>query len=249
MPKREYALKDVNLTFDAKEDDGMILLVGRSASGKSTILRLIAGLELPTQGCISINGQKITRLLDAESNCIATTLSWMKIGSIPESNVVSQPVILDGKADFDDSKTVLERIIQIGSGEEVAELKILASDIVKLLEIDAQAGLIQSKLSPSEQYLFSIACACMASLAPAIAEQNNESCGVRYPILLLDELFDTEVPSTVEKCSNGIKNLIDSGGVVISATHRPNYFKSLSSRVVTLSGGKVLTDVKTSHKL
>ena len=244
MPKREYALKDVNLTFDEK-DGGMILLVGRSASGKSTILRLIAGVELPTLGCVSINGRKTTRLLNSESNCIASTLSWMKMGRIPESSEASQPVILDGKADFDDSKTVLERVIQLGSDEKVAELKILASDIVKLLELDALSGLKPSELSPSEQYLFSIACACMASVAPAIAEQNDECCGVPYPILLLDELFDTEVPSTVDKCSKGIKNLIDSGGVVISATHRPNYFKSVSTRVVTLSGGKVLTDVKT----
>ena len=66
--------------------------------------------------------------------------------------------------------------------------------------------------------------------------------GLHYPILLFDELFDTEHPSTVENCSRGILNLIDAGSVVISATHRPGYFHSMSSRTVTFSGGKVLTD-------
>jgi ABC-type polysaccharide/polyol phosphate transport system ATPase subunit len=91
-----------------------------------------------------------------------------------------------------------------------------------------------------------MACGCMKSVAPAIKKNDNDDTGIPYPILLLDELFDTEVPSTVEKCNKGITNLIKCGAVVISATHRPNYFTGMSSRVVTLSGGKVLTDFVTS---
>eukprot|EP00985_Skeletonema_marinoi_P029154 scaffold26938_cov88-Skeletonema_marinoi.AAC.1 len=86
----------------------------------------------------------------------------------------------------------------------------------------------------------------MASVAPAIKEHNDDDSGILYPILLLDELFDTEVTSTVEKCNKGISNLVECGAVVISATHRPNYFKGMSTRIVTLSGGKVLTDVTIS---
>jgi len=246
VPKREYALQDVNLTF-GQNDNGVILLVGRSASGKSTILRLIAGMEMPTQGCVSINGQKVTQLHDGEAKGVASSMpTWIKVGKIPQSSELPQPVILDGKPDFDDSLPVLERIIQMAPDDNMAQSKLLANDFVNLLGLDGQCSLLPSELSPSEQYLFSIACASMASVAPAIKEHNDNDTGIPYPILLLDELFDTEVPSTVEKCNKGMTNLVECGAVVISATHRPNYFKGMSTRVVTLSGGKVLTDVTTS---
>ncbi|KAK1745678.1 ABC transporter [Skeletonema marinoi] len=199
VPKREYALQDINLTF-GQNDNGVILLVGRSASGKSTILRLIAGMEMPTQGCKQRGGIKYANLDQS--------------GEIPESSEKSQPVILDGKPDFDDSLPLLERIIQMGPDDNMAQSKLLAATL-------STYSVSMDKLSPSEQYLFSIACACMASVAPAIKEHNDEGSGMPYPILLLDELFDTEVPSTVEKCNKGITNLVECGAVVISATHRP----------------------------
>jgi ABC-type ATPase involved in cell division len=244
VPKREYALKDINLIF-GKDDDGVILLVGRSASGKSTMLRLIAGIELPTQGCVSIDGRTTAQLLLNGKNKGVTSgmPTWIKVGKISEC---VQPVILDGKPDFDDSLPVMERVIKMGLDEDMAQSEVLARDFVTLLGLDGQSSLLPSELSPSEQYLFSMACGCMKSVAPAIKKNDNDDTGIPYPILLLDELFDTEVPSTVEKCNKGITNLIKCGAVVISATHRPNYFTGMSSRVVTLSGGKVLTDFVTS---
>jgi ABC-type transporter Mla maintaining outer membrane lipid asymmetry ATPase subunit MlaF len=242
VPKREYALKDINLTL-GQNDDGVILLVGRSASGKSTILRLIAGMEMPTQGCVSINGRTTAQLLGGEAKGVSSGMpSWIKVGKITEC---VQPVILDGKPDFDDSLPVMDRIMKMGPYENMALSEVLARDFVNLLGLDGQSSLMPSELSPSEQYLFSIACGCMKSVAPAIKGHNDDGSGIPYPILLLDEMFDTEVPSTVEKCNKGITNLIECGAIVISATHRPNYFKGMSSRVVTLSGGKVLTDVVT----
>lgn len=217
-------------------------------SGKSTLLRLIAGMELPTQGCVSINGHKITQLHDGEAKGQRMP-NWIKVGKVPPtSEKKSLPVILDGKPDFDDSLTVLERIMEMRPDDNMAQSEHLANDFANLLGLDGQCSLFPSQLSPSEQYLFSIACACMVSVAPAATKERNDDDdnGIPYPILLLDELFDTEVPSTVEKCSKGITNLIECGGVVVSATHRPNYFKGMSKRVVTLSGGKVLTDITTS---
>lgn len=253
VPKREFAIQDVNLTFFGQKDNGggVVLLVGRSASGKSTILRLIAGMELPTRGCVAINGHKITELLHDGEEMASRMPNWLKVGKVPQTSVTSQPVILDGKADFDDSLTVLERIINMRPDDNsMAQSELLANDFVNLLGLDGQCSLLPSQLSPSEQYLFSIACACMVSVTPATTTKehnvDDDSVGIPYPILLLDELFDTEVPSTVEKCSKGITNLIECGALVISATHRPSYFKGMSKRTVTLSGGKVLTDITTT---
>lgn len=57
------ALNQVNLELTSGK---LIGLVGENGSGKSTTLKLIAGLNHPTNGEIRVNGQKVTRKI-AES--------------------------------------------------------------------------------------------------------------------------------------------------------------------------------------
>jgi ABC-type polysaccharide/polyol phosphate transport system ATPase subunit len=244
VPKREYAVERIHLSFGHVinlssslvdgNDGGIILLVGRSASGKSSLLRLLAGIEMPTNdGRIIIEGS-------------------------------ARPVILDCKPDFDDSLNVMDRIVQVGvdaaiiqtqkiglqnnistTKEDLTLLRKLAEDIVSLLMLSNEQLLaMPSELCPSIQYLLGIACACMTSMAlqcihDPIGAQDD---GIYYPIILMDELFDTEHPSIAENCGKGILNLVRAGGVVISATHRPGHFRGTACRTITLSGGKVLAD-------
>lgn len=266
VPKREYAIQDVNLSIghssfsnlnETHDDLGLVILEGRSASGKSTILRLLAGIESPNKGRMLINGQRMS--VSGESRRIIT--SWMKVGC---PLTAPQPVILEGKPHFDNSKTVFERIVQMGrdatqnhwAGKNncgIMKHKLLQRLALEFAEIlmltDDQLSCRPADLSPSKQFLFGIACACMVSIAPSMAalddnnpkaEQHNIS--ISYPIILFDELFDAEISSTVDKCKAGVLNLVRRGGVIISATHRPMYFADVSSRCVTMSGGKVLTD-------
>ena len=51
------ALSEINLEMKSGE---FISLVGTSGCGKSTMLRLIAGLIQPTTGTLSVNGEEIT---------------------------------------------------------------------------------------------------------------------------------------------------------------------------------------------
>ncbi len=196
----------------------------------------------------------------------------------------AQPVILEGKPDFDDTMSVMERIVQMGedavrrlekyagwwkqstnqstrsfsipNNDDAAilsvtiMLQLLAEDITSLLTLTTgQVTCRPSELSPSGEYLFGIACSCMMSMAPSVVlatssnistsecddENENFDVDVHYPILLLDELFDTEHPSIVESCTRGMLNLIRAGGVILSATHRPAHFRCVSSRTITLS--------------
>lgn len=57
------ALDDVSLTI---EDGTFIAIVGKSGSGKSTMMNLIGALDKPTQGEIIADGQNLTSMKDDE---------------------------------------------------------------------------------------------------------------------------------------------------------------------------------------
>jgi sulfate transport system ATP-binding protein len=50
------AVNDVNFSVN---DGELVGLLGPSGGGKTTVLRMIAGLEVPTEGDIFIRGQRV----------------------------------------------------------------------------------------------------------------------------------------------------------------------------------------------
>lgn len=61
-PDGYVALNNVDLTIESGE---MVFLTGHSGAGKSTLLKLIAAIERPTSGTITISGQNIAQLKPA----------------------------------------------------------------------------------------------------------------------------------------------------------------------------------------
>ncbi len=57
------ALSGINLVVEEGE---MVAVVGPSGSGKSTLLHIIGGLDSPTSGEVTINGQKLSNSSDTE---------------------------------------------------------------------------------------------------------------------------------------------------------------------------------------
>ncbi|MEJ2611441.1 MAG: ABC transporter ATP-binding protein [Candidatus Thiodiazotropha sp.] len=54
----EPTLKDIELRIQPGEK---IALIGRSGCGKSTLLHMLAGLLMPSQGCVRIHGHMVTK--------------------------------------------------------------------------------------------------------------------------------------------------------------------------------------------
>ena len=50
-----------NVSFSVDEDE-IVVLLGASGSGKTTILRIIAGLDLPDSGRVILHGKDVTQL-------------------------------------------------------------------------------------------------------------------------------------------------------------------------------------------
>ena len=59
--RRVTALNDINLDIPKGE---MVSIIGPSGSGKSTLLNLIGGLDRPTSGHITLDGQRLDGLSD-----------------------------------------------------------------------------------------------------------------------------------------------------------------------------------------
>src|SRR5262245_42895219 len=60
-PALVHALVNVSLTVRGAE---LVVLVGPSGAGKTTLIHLAAGLETPTAGAVSVCGQDLSRLDD-----------------------------------------------------------------------------------------------------------------------------------------------------------------------------------------
>jgi len=78
---RSFIIQDLDLTVDDKPNQGQfVVILGMSGSGKSTILRYIAGLQKPTQGEVLVQGKPV-----GDSNRVSmvfqqySSLPWMTV--------------------------------------------------------------------------------------------------------------------------------------------------------------------------
>ena len=85
-----WVLKAVNLTIETGE---FIVFTGRSGHGKTTLLKLISGLYMPTEGQILINGRPLTR---------ATRIGWRKnLGVVLQDDQLLTGSLADNISFFD----------------------------------------------------------------------------------------------------------------------------------------------------
>ena len=107
-PDGYVALNNIDLTVESGE---MVFLTGHSGAGKSTLLKLIAAIERPTSGTITISGQNIAQLKPS-----AIPYLRRKIGFIFQDHKllfdrnVFDNVLLPLQISSFDNKTVASRI-------------------------------------------------------------------------------------------------------------------------------------------
>jgi phosphonate transport system ATP-binding protein len=82
------ALKDVNI--DIPKGD-FVAIIGRSGAGKSTFLRTLNGLLIPTEGSIKVEGLEITRLSKRELQKYRRSVGFI----FQQFNLVTRLSVLD----------------------------------------------------------------------------------------------------------------------------------------------------------
>ena len=264
VPRREKAIDNISLSFGHFDSinekkplsetcgSGLSLLVGRSASGKSTLLRILAQMEEPKSGQMVLNGSSCfmhNQQKGENSHGIEMSMN--------EASVAPKPIIIDAKPDcFDTKSSLFQRILECipefsidFQKQEVnqQQLESLKENVVceyaQILgfTLDQIHSYTPSDLTPSQQYLFGLVCSSVESSFAANLKLNEDNVlEIPRPILLLDELLDKETSGVANKVGDRLLNLTEKGGIVIAATHRPQFLTGVAERVVTLSSGKVL---------
>jgi ABC-type lipoprotein export system ATPase subunit len=201
----------------------ILVLVGASSSGKSTILNLIRGKEKPTAGKVAISAH----------SSVATP----------------KPIYLVHKPDdrYND-RTTLEVLLQRLACQKLIDDndENLADGIIRrfasLLELNLDKK--PSELSPSETYCYGIARASIESSLSAVQStmMDNDVCLLPAPVLLLDEWMDKETSQVVHRVEEGLMRLVASCGCLVCiVTHKPNLLKQ-KHRCITLCRGEILRE-------
>lgn len=108
-------LSDVSLEID---DGRFVALTGASGSGKSTLLGLLAGLDSPSSGSISIDGKELTSMNEdalAELRSEKIGFVFQSFHLIPSLTALENILIpLEIKGDPDADKKAAELIASVG---------------------------------------------------------------------------------------------------------------------------------------
>ncbi|QNU66426.1 ABC transporter ATP-binding protein [Ruminiclostridium herbifermentans] len=115
------ALKDITCFFETGK---MYAIVGESGSGKSTFLSLIAGLDLPTSGSITIDGKEIRTINRDHYRRDLVTVVYQAFHLFPLLTALENvmfPMTLKGMSVKQARSRAKELVKKVGLGEKTEE--------------------------------------------------------------------------------------------------------------------------------
>ncbi|MFD4031987.1 ABC transporter ATP-binding protein [Streptomyces sp. NPDC058637] len=204
------ALYEASLTVRPGE---AVAVLGPSGSGKSTLLNLIAGLDRPDTGTVTVDGTRVDRLSEAG----AARYRRSKIGmvfqffNLLDDLTVTDNVVLPAR---------LAGTARGAAGRRAAEL-------LEALGIDRHAHAYPGRLSGGERQRVAVARALMN----------------RPPLLLADEptgALDTAAGQDVSKL---LTDLNAEGQTIVVVTHDLALARSCTNRTVRIADGRITEDL------
>tara|TARA_R100000935_G_C2822120_1_gene160318 strand:- start:325 stop:1146 length:822 start_codon:yes stop_codon:yes gene_type:complete len=136
-PSAAPTLKDIDTRIDPGE---LVALIGRSGCGKSTLLHMMAGLLIPSQGCIRINSHQVSKP-SAKWNMMfqkASLYPWMSVkenaalglmfAGLQKAEAVEKVNSLLDMLGLHDKKDVNVQSMSGGQQQRVALARSLATD-------------------------------------------------------------------------------------------------------------------------
>jgi putative ABC transport system ATP-binding protein len=209
------ALDHVNLAVNPGE---FVAVMGPSGCGKSTLLHLLGGLDRPTDGNVSIDGQPLAKMSDDA----ITQLRRRKIGLVFQffnlipilSSVenASLPLLLDGGSSAKTKQKAVEWLTKVGLGQRLASRP--------------------DQLSAGQQQRVAIARALIADPILVLADE---------PTGNLDTKSADEIAGLLKQVAK------EWGRAVLMVTHDPR-IAAYADRVVFLKDGKIVSETQLASK-
>ena len=209
-------LKGVSLT--AREGD-VVSMIGASGSGKSTFLRCINFLEMPTRGQIIVNGEEISLKAGRDGN-------MQPADNRQVERIRAQLGMVFQSFNLWQHMTILQNVIEA----PVHVLKVPKAEAIERAEkLLHRVGLYEKKdqypafLSGGQQQ--------RAAIARALAMEPK--------VMLFDEPTSALDPELVGEVLKVIRSLADEGRTMILVTHEMKFARDVSSHVIYLHKGTI----------
>lgn len=201
------ALHNASLTVTAGES---VALLGPSGSGKSTLLNLLAGLDRPDDGTVTVDGTRVDRLSEAA----AARYRRAKVGMVFQFFHLL------------DDLSVADNVLlpaQLAGTLTRAEARRRASGLLERLGIDRHARAYPGRLSGGERQRVAVARALM-----------NQP-----PLLLADEPTGALDSASGEDVGRLFTELNQNGQTVVLVTHDLALAQACATRTVRIADGRI----------
>ena len=198
------ALKGIDLKIKPGEFVGII---GKSGSGKSTMINMITGIDRPTSGEVWVNGTPIHKLSENEM------AKWRGVNM----GVVFQFFQLLP------TLTVVENVMlpmDFGNKYSLSDRREKAMNILALMDVDDQANKLPTMISGGQQQ--------RVAIARALANDP--------PIIVADEPTGNLDSKTAAQVFELFQKLVEQGKTFLMVTHDDDLAEQLS-RVITITDG------------
>ncbi|WP_405674580.1 ABC transporter ATP-binding protein [Streptomyces sp. NBC_01511] len=204
------ALVDASLTVRAGD---AVAVLGPSGSGKSTLLNLIAGLDRPDTGTVTVDGVRVDLLGEAGS----ARYRRAKIGMVFQFfNLLDDLSVADN--------VVLPARLA-GTGRRAARRR--AAELLDSLGIGRHADAFPGRLSGGVRQRVAVARALMN----------------RPPLLLADEPTGALDSASGDDVSRLLRELNADGQTVVVVTHDLALARSCTTRTIQLADGRITADL------
>jgi putative ABC transport system ATP-binding protein len=203
------AVDNVSTRIDAGE---AVAIMGPSGSGKSTLLNLIAGLDRPTRGAVTVAGQRIDKLTEARK----ARFRRQQVGMIFQFfNLL-------------DDLTVLDNVLLPAqlAGVRRASARARADELLAAMRISQHAHAYPARLSGGERQRVAIARALIN----------------RPALLLADEPTGALDTAAGDQIGGVLLDLNRAGQTLLLVTHNPELAARYASRTVQLVDGCVASE-------
>ncbi|MET7487239.1 ABC transporter ATP-binding protein [Streptomyces sp. NPDC005538] len=203
------ALHDVSLTVRAGE---AVAVLGPSGSGKSTLLNLIAGLDRPDTGTVTVDGVRVDGLGEAAS----ARYRRAKIGMVFQFfNLLDDLTVAD-------NVVLPAQLAGMARGEAARR----AAELLDVLGIGRHAGAYPGRLSGGERQRVAVARALMNRPALVLADE---------PTGALDTASGEDVGQL-------LADLNADGQTVVVVTHDLALARACTTRTLQLVDGRIAAD-------